>query len=223
VVVADGASESLLAGRWAKWLAEHVATASRATRSRSGFLTAYEGATASWVKEIERYVAEREERGLPIQWYEEPGLAKGSHSTIIAVDFLRTDVGGGSWRATALGDSCIFQIRDEQIRSSFPLDDPAAFSNQPPLLSSRGAAPAALLRRVRLLRSDSRSGDTFYVTTDALAAWFLRTGLAGGRPWEPLRDLGTEGFADFSTWVNGMRALGELRDDDTTLVRVDLY
>jgi hypothetical protein len=223
VVVADGASESLLAGKWARWLAAKFGSTATATRSKPGFLTAYRAATELWAAEVERYVEEREQRGAPIQWYEEPGLAKGAFSTVIVLDVSRGTKGHGLWRAAALGDSCVFHVREETVRSSFPLCDAEAFSNQPPLLPSRAADDETVCRHVSLRRADWQTEDSLYVMTDALAAWFLRATAVGERPWESLRDLETADGLEFSTWVALKRDQGELRDDDTTLVRIDLY
>jgi hypothetical protein len=220
VVVADGASESLLAGKWARWLSANFGATTVAARSRLGFLRAYQVAAEGWSAEVERYVEEREQRGVPIQWFEESGLARGAFSTVIALDVTRA----GPWRATALGDSCVFQVRDERVYFSFPLDDVDDFSNHPRLLPSRAADPETVRRNVDICRGDWEPGDSFYVVTDALAAWFLRANSAAERPWEPLRDLGAADFdLDFSSWVDLQRDQGVLRDDDTTLVRIDLY
>jgi hypothetical protein len=58
------------------------------------------------------------------------------------------------------------------------------------------------------------------VCTDALAAWFLARAEEGGSPWETLRDLTDAGFAE---WVSLTRRTGELRNDDVTLVHVDIW
>jgi hypothetical protein len=224
IIVADGASESLLAAKWARRLTDSFGAATTPTTSLKGFLKAYRSATEGWVGDVQRYVQEREQRGFPIQWYEEPGLAKGAFSTVIAVEVTWTSESHGSWRAAALGDSCAFHVRDECLRRSFPLDDPEAFSNQPPLLASRPVEDEIIRRNVCLYRAGCETGDSFYVMTDALAAWFLRTSSAGGRPWGRLRDMGEPDLElDFSAWVERKRDEGGLRNDDTTLVRLDIY
>jgi hypothetical protein len=220
IVVADGASESLLAGPWARWLTAHFGSTPTAARWTPGFLSAYRSATEGWGAEIDRYVEERERRGAPIAWYEEPGLAKGAFSTVLSVEMFRR----GSWRASALGDSCVFQVRNEYVLRSFPLHSADAFSNYPPLLPSCAAADDTVRRNVTVCGGDWERGDAFYVMTDALAAWFLRANDAGERPWEALRDLGTPDLdLNFSSWVNSKRDEGTLHNDDTTLVRVDIY
>jgi hypothetical protein len=103
------------------------------------------------------------------------------------------------------------------------MSDVAAFSYQPPLLASRGADDDALRRHISMKANDWERGDSFYLATDALAAWFLRAIEAEGRPWEPLRDLDTlDAELDFAEWVDEQRDLGEMHNDDTTLVRIDM-
>jgi hypothetical protein len=224
VAVADGASESLLAGRWARRLVHVFGRASNATRTRGGFISAYQEAVSGWEQEVLKYTAEREERGAPIQWYEEPGLAKGAYSTILAVKFIDSREGRlPTWRAVGLGDSCLFQVRNESLYTSFPIDNAASFSYQPPLLASRGTDIETLRRHIRTKVNDWERGDIFYLATDALAEWFLRTNESQGRPWGPLRDMDTnDAELDFTGWVDQQRDLGQMHNDDTTLIRIDM-
>jgi hypothetical protein len=105
VAVADGASESLLAGHWARRLVGVFGRATAATRGKRGFMTAYREAASGWDQEVFQYIAEREKRDAPIQWYEEPGLAKGAYATILAVRFsCGQDGQPPTWEAVGLGD-----------------------------------------------------------------------------------------------------------------------
>ena len=61
-------------------------------------------------------------------------------------------------------------------------------STEPALLPSKAASEETLTRYLRFEQGDWDSEDTFYVVTDALAAWFLRVSCVR-TPWEPLRDL----------------------------------
>lgn len=225
IVVADGASESLLAGRWARRLTSTFGTGKSSTRARSSFIATYNVAVDAWAKEMAEYEAEREERGSPIQWFEEPGLAKGAHSTVVVVEIVEGKQGTlSTWKAAAIGDSCLFQVRNEELIASFPLQQEEEFSFNPSLLSSRGGDADIIKRHVCLTNGTWDHEDSFYIVTDALAAWFLQIAHQGGRPWEPLRDMNTLDFdLDFESWVNSQRDAGDMHDDDTTLVRVDLY
>lgn len=224
MAIADGASESLLAGRWASCLVGVFGTNKAASRTRSAFASAYGKAAGGWDGVVAEYTNEREGRGSPIQWYEEPGLAKGAHATILAVE-LRDARGGRAptWSATAVGDSCLFQVRNELLHTSFPISDPSAFNYQPALLGSRGVDDAVLRRHIKVINHDWERGDSFYLMTDALAAWFLRVNEAGGRPWAPLRDMDTlDAELEFADWVDQQRDQGQLNNDDTTLIRIDM-
>ncbi len=222
--LADGASESLLASRWARLLVSCFGKIDSAATTASGFMAAYRHAATQWDEELAGYKADREARSAPIQWYEEPGLAKGAYATILAVEFGGDPEGGSpAWTASSLGDSCIFQVRDESLCSSFPMSDASAFSFQPPLLPSRQADEAVLLRHVCLTAGDWQPGDSFYLATDALAAWFLREIEQDGCPWEALRDLDTsDALLDFPDWVDQQRDQGRMQNDDTTLLRIDM-
>jgi hypothetical protein len=66
-------------------------------------------------------------------------------------------------------------------------------------------------------------GDAFYLMTDALACWFMRETEEGRTPWRVLRDLNTsDEVKPFREWVETLRAEGAMRNDDVTLLRVDI-
>ena len=67
-------------------------------------------------------------------------------------------------------------------------------------------------------------GDCLFLMTDALAQWFLYAHEQGRRPWEavaPLLDPSRPEDA-FAAWVGGLRAGGGLRDDDVTLLGIEV-
>jgi hypothetical protein len=201
IAVADGASESLLAGRWARHLV--ISVGGFVGSAVTGFVPAYVDATSTWPALVEAYVRERADRGSPIEWYEEPGLAKPAYATLAVLE-IGDD---GSWAGAAVGDSCVVSVQDGEV-SSFPLDKSAEFTHQPPLLGSAGGEAL-----VGASSGVVGSGDRLYVMTDALAEWFLRT---------PDASPALDGLdrAGFGAWVDGLRDAGELHDDDTTVVRV---
>ncbi len=59
--------------------------------------------------------------------------------------------------------------------------------------------------------------------TDALAAWFLAQAEQGERPWSIIRDLDTCDQAnEFADVVSDLRTSRLLRNDDVTLIRIDV-
>ena len=101
--------------------------------------------------------------------------------------------------------------------------DSAGFGNQPALLSSSGTAAEVLGRHLSIKTGHLYPGDTCYLATDALSAWFLRmveTGESWNEPWRPLQFL--DDSDQFKELIGKLRHDGAIRDDDTTLVRVDM-
>lgn len=226
VIVADGASESLLAGRWARYLTAVFRSSPERIGTEAGFTAAYQRAAAGWAAELARYKQERADRNSPIQWYEEPGLARGAYSTLLAAEFAPGHYGADAqWTAAALGDSCLFVVRGGELHDAVPMGSSADFGNQPALLSTGGTAAEVLSRHLSTKTGDLALGDTCYLATDALSAWFLRmaeTGEAKDEPWRPLRELDDSDPDEFRELIGKLRGDGMIRDDDTTLVRVDV-
>ena len=226
VIVADGASESMLAGRWARHLAGVFGSSPENIGTEPGFIAAYQSAKTGWVSELAGYMQERADRNSPIQWYEEPGLARGAHSTLLAAEFrLGPDGEDAHWTAAALGDSCLFLVRGGELRDSIPVGSSADFNSQPALLSTGGTDAEVLGRHLNVKTGDLVAGDTCYLATDALSAWFLRmaeTREAKDEPWRRLRQLDDSAPDEFTELIGKLRGDGMIRDDDTTLVRVDV-
>lgn len=227
--VADGASESLLAGEWADLLARSVTDSAlddeRVVRDAERFASALALAGEAWDGWLASYVARREADGRPIAWYEEPKLDRGPHATVLAARFATGPSGssGTCWDAAALGDSCLFHVRDDRLVRAFPLESAAAFSNSPGLVNAFNRDRELLARHVRTASGRAEPGDRFFLCTDALAAWFLGAVDRGDRPWRELGEFTRSGDLDgFAEWLAGPRGEGLMRNDDVTVVHVDL-
>ena len=216
LAVADGASESMLSGLWAQTL---VRTWCRSRRRGAADVMA--SAMAGWNAALVAYRKGREEEQRPIEWFEQPGLDRGAHATLLGVELTRAPGGGGEWSAVSLGDSCLFQVRGDTLVAAFPLADPAAFGNTPKLVPSHARQLRQVVAHLERAEGTWLVGDVFYLATDALAAWFL-SGVAGGRaPWRELDAIAGGDNDAFAAWAAGERAAGGLRNDDLTLLRAE--
>jgi hypothetical protein len=235
VAVADGATESSLARQWAAAVTHEFAKASTATHDAYLFAETATNLSAQWPAVVESYVLAREKAGKPLRWFERSGIEKGAFSTLLALNInvngVRADEASGGvdhsalqiigrWSTAALGDTCLFHVRDGRLRLAFPLSDSASFDTSPDLLCSSDVDSNVIADHVRLSGGTVAEGDDFFVCTDALAAWVLARTEEGGRPWETLRDLTEIGFAEL---VAKARRTGRLRNDDVTLVHVDIW
>lgn len=237
--VADGASESLLAGAWARRLVRGAVTSMATTIDDSGngqvshfgsFVESLLSHTVDqWDGYVAEYQAERAARGRPITWYEQPGLDKGAFATLMAVHVHEKSTGlatPGSarrwnWQAFALGDTCLFHLREGRLVTSFPLTDSDGFGITPHLLGSRNRNAALIADRAATAGGELHADDELLLATDALAAWLLSHPDVGsgaaGRQLGRLADLGDEDFAD---WVENERDKSRMRNDDVALVRL---
>jgi hypothetical protein len=198
--VADGASESAFAATWAKLLVENFVT----QRER----------WSDWLDDSRRRWDEQC-RGAGLPWYLEEKIGEGAFATFLGVSFRGHD----RWRATAVGDSCLFQVRGDKLRETFPVGRSQDFDNRPDLLCSR-PLPTGDGRRVRL-QGDWGDRDVLLLATDALAQWFLRDVEEGKKPWYELLGLQTQGH--FADWVHCLRAANRARNDDMTLLVITAH
>jgi hypothetical protein len=207
--VADGASESSFAAPWARLLVESFAAAPPRRGDEAGWLAPL---SRDWADEVGR---------APLPWYAEVKRDQGAFATFLGLVFgpPRRDR-AGRWRAVAVGDSCLFRVRQDRLLRPFPVSRSADFGNRPDLIGSRSPAAA----RWRGARGRWRPGDRFLLMTDALARWFLAGTEAGARPWEALARLPTGPGAEaaFAGWVGDLRRDGALRNDDVTLICIDV-
>ena len=102
---------------------------------------------------------------------------------------------------------------------SFPLDESGQFNNTPSLICSNPDNNEDLWERVRQLDGEFRQGDLILLASDAVASWLLRQCESGGKPWETLLELEE---ADWEGWVRERRQERSMRNDDSTLIAVEV-
>jgi hypothetical protein len=169
---------------------------------------------------------EKSVQGKSLPWYAEEKLASGAFSSLLGLEFSDEDSaerGNRVWRAVALGDTCLVQVRNDKVVAAFPLQDSGSFTTRPVLLSSLLTAPDAA--NDALLKAVGHWGcdDVFFMMTDALSCWFFKEMEAGRKPWRIFRDLHTQGQTSFKAMVDSLRASGAMKNDDVTLVRIDIW
>ena len=206
--VADGASETSFAGRWAQLLTEGYLGAARPS------------AVAEWLPAARRQWA-AEVMGLELPWYAEMKREQGAFATFLGVRLRRPSAGRpAKWRAVAVGDSCLIRVRRNGHIRSFPLHESTDFGNQPRLIGSRGGAAVEPATATGTLPP----GDRLLLVTDALAQWFLQSHERGGRPAEAVAEVLTAERPDeaFAVWIEERRDRDGLRNDDVTLLTVEI-
>ncbi|MFE2285757.1 hypothetical protein ACFXDJ_16495 [Streptomyces sp. NPDC059443] len=241
--ISDGASESMLASVWSGMISWHAAhSAYYAPRALSGrgddYAHLVDHLLERWDSWVVDYSRRRSRSTRPLQWYDEVKLASGSFATLLAVrlDLLGTAetvetqemVDPGLWEAAALGDSCLFQIRENEIVTRFPVESSTDFGLTPDLLASRNSSTGQISEHTRFMQGTVRRGDDLFLMTDALAAWFLALSESGTPDEfnEGLRQLRIFSRAadiiEFQAWISSLVADGNLRNDDVTFIHIDI-
>jgi hypothetical protein len=198
--VADGASESAFAGVWASALVKAYV---RSPRPWSRWLPA---ARKHWR-------VQGQQRELP--WYAETKFQEGDFAAFVGIAFT-----GDRWLAEAVGDSCLFRVRERRPLRAFPVRKASDFSNRPSLLGSRRRGAGQPRARRFRMEGDCRSGDVFFLMTDAIAEWFLRKTEEKGRPWKEMQAITAED--QFVSWLEKLRETEKVRNDDVTLMCIEL-
>jgi len=121
-----------------------------------------------------------------------------------------------------VGDSCLFQLRDERVMCAFPIEQSSSFGIVPDLVTTGSRGREMMAHAARRTHGHWRCGDTFFLATDALSCWFLRSWESGDEPWKILRDLDTDAQPLFEEWIANLRKEGAARNDDVTLTRIDI-
>lgn len=216
--IADGASEGMLSSQWARILVRALCRLDGSYTDIDVLLTR---AYHAWQQWKQHYVHMRERQNRPIQWYEEPGLERGAFATLLGLSLTFKDK-TGEWHAAALGDSCLFQIRSNQLIHTFPVTTSTHMNNRPYLISSNPTHNAAVHQHMKTMQGECRSGDRFLLMTDALADWCFHQHEAGRAPWSLWEFENTLPQSSFERQMALLRATHNLRNDDVTLIAIGL-
>jgi len=220
VAVSDGASESMLSGKWAEFL---VRLSCKKGSCIVNFDVFINRSCRGWKLWLKSYIKTRKRNFKPILWYEEPGLIAGAFASLLCLNLHNENDHNSNWDAIALGDSCLFQVRDNELITSFPIANSSQFDSRPYLLSSNPTNNTHVSKHVKRLSGQWQKNDSFFLMTDALAAWFLKQVEDGETPWISILDSGTTNYVQpLGELVKYLRERGAIRNDDVSVIRLDL-
>lgn len=216
-VVCDGASRAFASGRWAALLARAFLAAELGDPNHLG-----PGILDGWLERARTMWAEETAQAADAPVYVRGALARGSAATFLGVD--TEDVGsrlpGSSpllaYRAFAVGDSCLFHLREGRPTAVFPLERPDQFDTHPPLVPTRAESLRSLAGVLRSTSGACGPDDILLLTTDALAQWVLESAAVDGAVWTFLEHAGAD---EFAVRVRELRRTRAMKEDDVSLVR----
>jgi hypothetical protein len=202
--VADGATEGWESGKWAAHLA-----------------TAYVDEPPSPANFPAWLAATQQEWNPPFQagsapWYAEIKQRAGSYSTLLGIEFsIAPKAHVWTWKAIAIGDSCLFQIRAGRVEGVFPISNLSGFGNHPPLVPS---PTTSVCPEPEWLAGRSEPEDLFLLATDAVAAYLVS--LSTPDAWSPVLVAVREGLRirDPKPLLEWFPTVHAIRNDDLSVV-----
>ena len=206
VAIADGATESSFSKEWSDLLTKSFCRS--AISLPDGLLQNLPGLRTEW----EAMIAEK-----TLPWYAEEKAEKGAYSAFLG---LHISFMNYSYEAIAVGDCCLFHIRNEMVISTFPIMHSSEFGNKPYLVSSKPGMNIDLGSKINITEMDLMKGDTLFLMSDALSHWFMTSNEMSLQPWEILK-----GFikgkrldkGDMEAWLDDQRIEKNIKNDDVVL------
>jgi hypothetical protein len=210
--VSDGATEAYDSRRWARLLTRCWAI--------SGQLLTKEE-FEPWLSVMgDRLQRRWTRRALP--WYAEEKARGGAFAAFVGIAFIPSE-DRLIWQAVALGDSCLVQVQNGTIITALPISEPEAFGYHPTLIPSNVQRQQGIGEQFAVAMGGATHRDSFWLLTDAIAAWFLRMAVEDFSRIDELAQLldanDTPGFERF---VERERANKSLRNDDVAVLRITI-
>jgi len=207
LVVSDGASSSFASREWSRALCNEMLSDPNAIDSSSTFGAAVSRAAARWKVAV-----------APtgdVAWWAQEGLDRGAFATLLAVDVATIDR-SERWRAAAVGDSCLIQLRNGDagwaIVTSFPIQRGESFTSYPDLVQTSSPEDVVGLSWAE---GELNAGDVLLLATDAVSEWLL------GQDSREANSMFAEATADqLAAEFSRLRESNRMANDDCTVVRM---
>jgi len=174
-VIADGVSTAIFSRDWARLLTRTAVVDPPDTTNSEAMAVWLQPLQQEWRRMIGYEAVVRD-------WRRGPKVKSvGAQATLLLVEIEPLAEADGSvtsdgeYRLTAhaIGDCCLFLIRDGQKILSFPMTDSAAYEAGPQVLSSI-AKNVSYAERFEHLEDRCRAGDLLVACTDAIGLWAMQ-------------------------------------------------
>ncbi len=210
--IADGVASGIFSRQWARILAEATVADPPDPEDEESFRDWLAQRREAWSAEID--VSQ-------LAWHQKPKLREGAFSTLLWVRIDPLDEHDRQpqdpWRlrAMAVGDSCLFHVREDRLLRAFPVQAIEEFEIDPIVLGSVDLNRDDLVR-FKSLDVWCRPGDWLALCTDAVAERMLRLHEAGQSPaWQSYWRMTEQAWQEETV---ALRNQGEMRYDDATLL-----
>jgi hypothetical protein len=215
-VVADGATEAYDSIRWVSQLVDsflgiHPGGAPELTESAMG----------EWFARMQDRWVQDAPATFASVFEERKFREDGSFATILGCEIRGLGGLRPGWSAVALGDTVLFHVRDFRLLAQFPALGAGDFGINPDGVYTQRSALGRMRARLGCASGSLAVGDRLFIATDACAEWMIRAGRSNGAGlWRGLGRI--DHPALFRRVVTDRRRKGEMKNDDVTLLRVEI-
>lgn len=211
-VVADGVSSAIFSRQWARILVNATLADTPNPDDPASFGAWLAGLRHAWAEQVDT---------SDLAWFQRAKLPTGAFSTLLWVQVapLEEERAGafGAYRLEghAIGDSCLFHVRRNELVRSFPIQNADALEDNPVVLGSVDLGRDQLIQFARLDEL-CYEDDLLILTTDAVAEWILRR-YESDRPidWGVFREMSPSQWRDT---IARLRQENQMRYDDATML-----
>jgi len=209
VAVADGATESSFSLEWADLLVSYYKDF---PNFETDFFTLFPDIKGSWLDRID---------SANLEWYAQQKLELGAFASFLGADI---DLSTKLVKIIAVGDSNFFAFKNGKMIQAFPIERSETFSNTPVLISSELHKNKIEDEFFKKATFEIATGDVLIVATDAISQWILKEIEQENYPINELLDLPDTKIDSwpFQNWLDKLRRLHLIKNDDTTLVLIEI-
>ncbi len=114
-------------------------------------------------------------------------------------------------------------MREDKIAFAFPYTNPEQFKNSPYLIKSKEDNGNLLHANTQVFpKRKLKENDLLFFMSDAIALWFTEEIYQGRQPWNSLLNCFKEKNETFIHWLSEMKKNKLIKNDDSTLLIVEL-
>lgn len=227
--IADGATQGSHSGPWAEALCQAFVQFGANLPLKDHDITLGPWLSGLWTQAKKNfdlwektYLQKRAETGRNLAWFEEAVMQSGAFSTLLGLSMVPSGPNAFALNTLAIGDSCLFIVRDGKIYRSFPHGRSEQFKQAPYLVATDPGKNSRLKMATFLYRETLQTGDSIFLCTDALSCYILEQVEQKLDPAVELMAL-AQGEPDvFKGFIADKRAQKTMRNDDVTFVHIHL-
>lgn len=219
--IADGATRSFFPSQWSQLLVERFCQDNDSQNNRLFADRQWQAWLQPIQKKWDRQIRAIVEEAPHDKYYiknpyanKEPGLA-----TFVGLQIGESNDKGISWDAMIIGDSCLFQVQGNQIKS-YLISNSQQFDNHPAFFASYDKDNRD---PPQFINGYAQPGDFFILATDALAKWMLT--YYERSSWQQVwRELCHMTWGNFDKYIDRARQGRQIRleNDDVTLMIIPI-